>query len=304
MLKIVFLLLISTTVLSQNSKVEEWHFIHDFNDLLDKGSFAEGLERYNNSIYKDTVFTYSFGNYLLLKTLYEEGEFKIFESKFNVFEKSTKDRMCSDTYFDDKFANFESISKYCTEVRNDTKKRLDIDSVLLKELVLMHIEDQQFRTAELELKLDPDFVKKLEKSGLSSLMKEARNLPWLELCNDHKARLNGLIEKDGMPKYEKIGPLGVSALFVLLLHHEPSFLDTYFDELRSLFNPHKLSYMYDKVCVKKGVPQKYGTQVVFSKEEKRNIFYPIENESNVDSLRFQIGLSPIANYARKVGVRM
>ncbi|MDF1694680.1 MAG: hypothetical protein P1U56_02560 [Saprospiraceae bacterium] len=304
MLKVIVFLLISTTVLSQKTKVDEWHFIHDLNDLLDQNKYSEGLVKYNSSIYKDTIFTQSFGNYLVLKILYAEGEYKVFESKFNGLKPRTKDRMCADSYFDDKFIKFESITSYCTGIRNDSKKKLDIDSVLLKELVLMHIEDQQFRTVELELRLDEEFVEKLNKSGLNHLMEEARNLPWLELCKDHKTRINEMIEKNGVPKYEKIGPLGVSALFVLFLHHEPSFMDTYFDELRQLFNPHQLSYMYDKVCVKKGVPQKYGTQVIFSKEEKRNIFYPIEDVSNVDSLRFQIGLSPIANYAKKVGIRM
>ena len=59
-----------------------------------------------------------------------------------------------------------------------------------------------------------------------------------------------------------------------------------------------LAYLTDRVLVAEGQPQRYGTQFYTDKGELKP--RPIEDEANVDARRKEVGLPPLAEYARQL----
>jgi len=56
--------------------------------------------------------------------------------------------------------------------------------------------------------------------------------------------------------------------------------------------PRSYAYLYDRVAVADGRPQRYGTQL------KGADPFPIEDEANVDARRKQVGLGTMAEYRK------
>src|SRR4030095_12048662 len=55
--------------------------------------------------------------------------------------------------------------------------------------------------------------------------------------------------------------------------------------------------LYDRVLMRQGKKQIYGSQVVFDQQGNK-VFYPIENEKNVNIRRAKARLQPIEEYAK------
>ena len=61
--------------------------------------------------------------------------------------------------------------------------------------------------------------------------------------------------------------------------------------------PEHLALLEDRVLIKQGKPQIYGSQVKTNAAGK-NEFYPILDEKNVNARRASAGLEPLEKYAR------
>jgi hypothetical protein len=122
-----------------------------------------------------------------------------------------------------------------------------------------------------------------------------------EIDDGHTEKLKQIISKYGWPTISMIGYDGVDA-FWLLLQHSPdaSFQRNMLPHVEAAFNNGELNsqnyaLFVDRVLVRDGKAQKYGTQI---KEVINNtpILYPIENQSNVNELRASIGLFNLEDY--------
>lgn len=56
----------------------------------------------------------------------------------------------------------------------------------------------------------------------------------------------------------------------------------------------------DRVLVGEGKPQVFGTQLFRSETTGKLEFYPIEDESNVDLRRQEVGLEPLSEYLEDI----
>jgi len=65
-------------------------------------------------------------------------------------------------------------------------------------------------------------------------------------------------------------------------------------------DPGDLAYLEDRVNMRRGRPQVYGTQYI--SEEGCNQFWIIEDEYNVNDRRSAVGLGPLEIYARDCGI--
>ena len=59
--------------------------------------------------------------------------------------------------------------------------------------------------------------------------------------------------------------------------------------------------MQDRILMNQGKKQIYGSQVVYNKKGEQ-VFYPIEDEANVNIRRAKIGMQPIEEYAKLFGI--
>lgn len=61
--------------------------------------------------------------------------------------------------------------------------------------------------------------------------------------------------------------------------------------------------MYDRVQISQDKPQLYGSQVRYNEATKKNEFFPIEDEANVNKRRAEMGMPPIESYAEFFGIK-
>jgi hypothetical protein len=63
-----------------------------------------------------------------------------------------------------------------------------------------------------------------------------------------------------------------------------------------------LALLKDRILMRQGKPQQYGSQVVFNKTTGSQEFYQIADEKNVNVRRANVGLEPLEEYAKYFGI--
>jgi hypothetical protein len=161
------------------------------------------------------------------------------------------------------------------------------DDALRDELLRMVKEDQDARGVLIKAGFaDPEAAKKMEAV-------DRRNT----------ARLKEVVDKGGWPGKSRVGQDGAHAAWLLVQHADK---DRAFQKrcLALLEKAVKageasgqdLAYLSDRVLVGEGKKQVYGTQ--FKGAGARIEPYPIEDETNVDRRRKEVGLPTMAEYRK------
>lgn len=119
-------------------------------------------------------------------------------------------------------------------------------------------------------------------------------------------QVESLIAKYGWMGRSFIGEKGNSALFFVIQHADLETQLKYVPLLQESVEAGEsrasnLALMQDRILMRQGKNQIYGSQVVYSKTGEQ-MFYPIEDEKNVNIRRAQMGLQPIEDYAKLFGI--
>lgn len=111
------------------------------------------------------------------------------------------------------------------------------------------------------------------------------------------------IEKLGWPGKSMVGEESAQAAWLLVQHadHDPDFQDKCLALIKEAFKSgdvtgQQVAYLTDRVLIKQGKKQLYGTQ--FNSEGSETNPFPIEDEANLDARRNEMGLGPMADYER------
>jgi hypothetical protein len=122
---------------------------------------------------------------------------------------------------------------------------------------------------------------------------------------DNTARMKQIVKQYGWPGPELVGNDGAEAAFLLVQHADAdhAFQKEMLPLVREAYLAKKLTgqdyaLLLDRVLVREGKPQVYGTQTKPSHEwkGKQPELAPIEDEANVDKRRAEVGLPPLAEY--------
>lgn len=119
-------------------------------------------------------------------------------------------------------------------------------------------------------------------------------------------QIEGLIAKYGWMGRSFVGDLGNSAQFLVIQHSNLETRLKYIPLLEKSVKagesrPSNLALMQDRILMNQGKKQIYGSQVVYNKKGEQ-VFYPIEDEANVNIRRAKIGMQPIEEYAKLFGI--
>ncbi len=125
---------------------------------------------------------------------------------------------------------------------------------------------------------------------------------------DRTARLAEILDEHGWPGFDLVGEAGSTAAWVIAQH-----ADTYVElQERALellraavadgqASPGDLAYLEDRVAVKHGEDQRYGTQIACDAGTGPPVPQtPIADEENVDARRAEAGLPPLAEYMQEM----
>jgi hypothetical protein len=115
-----------------------------------------------------------------------------------------------------------------------------------------------------------------------------------------------LIKKYGWLGKSFVGARGNNTIFLVIQHSDLATQEKYLPLLQKSVDeeesrPSDLALLKDRVLMRQGKKQIYGTQIVFNKAGGQE-FYPIEDEKNVNSRREKVGLQPIEEYAKLFGI--
>jgi hypothetical protein len=132
----------------------------------------------------------------------------------------------------------------------------------------------------------------------------AEFMTYIDSCN--LIQIEELIAKYGWLGKSVIGVRGNNTLFLVIQHAGLAIQEKYLPILQKSVDegesrPADLALLQDRILMRQGKKQIYGSQVVINKTGGQE-FYPIDDEKNVNIRREKVGLQPIEEYAKYFGI--
>ncbi|MBO9583301.1 MAG: hypothetical protein J7574_04000 [Flavobacterium sp.] len=183
------------------------------------------------------------------------------------------------------------------------QKKLDIiganyDKALEKELALIYAEDQEIRGEFMNIykTSNPD-KKKLDSIGKIMGTKDSINL----------IKVMKILDERGWLGKNVVGSQGNKTLFLVIQHADLKYQQKYLPMMREAVvngnaDPGNLAYLEDRVALREGKKQIYGSQSSKNKKTNKICIAPMIDPDNVDKRRAEVGLGTMAEYAAKLNI--
>ena len=173
-----------------------------------------------------------------------------------------------------------------------------IDHKLLSsELVGILTEDQKLRQT---------FSSVEEKYGIQS--KEKKELVKAIKTQDsiNTVKVTSILDNYGWLGIDEVGENGNNSLFLVIQHSGLETQEKYLPMMRGAVKSGKalgsdLAFLEDRVALRQGGKQIYGSQLYRNNETGKFYFAPIADELNVNKRRKEVGLGSIEDRAREFG---
>lgn len=171
------------------------------------------------------------------------------------------------------------------ETKNEVEKHFD--KKLVKTLDQIYFDDQntrsQIRSKEENYGRDS---KEMKAFWQSILKKDSINL----------IKVSKILDTQGWPSKQKIGKRGTSTLFLVIQHANLETQQKYLSMITKAMKRNDLpkrqyAMFYDRLLLRLGKRQIYGTQLAMSKESKKPYVLPLDDAKNVDTRRANMGLN-------------
>ncbi len=180
-------------------------------------------------------------------------------------------------------------------VKNKKKMDEGLDKALVAELELIYADDQTGRLKDDELDGQYAWDSK-ERKALWNSIREKDSL--------NQAKVNVIFERHGWPPLAMIGRQGSYTLFLVIQHSDLKTQETYLPLMRKAVQDGKaqgkhLALLEDRVALRQGKRQIYGSQVATDVKTGRDYIRPLEDPDHVDERRFAMGLESYADYLQK-----
>jgi hypothetical protein len=129
-----------------------------------------------------------------------------------------------------------------------------------------------------------------------------------QIDENNRKRVSDILEQYGWPELSDFGDLSAARAILLVIQHgDLEYQLQYFDRAEQAaesgnLQPYLFALLKDRVLVRQGKKQIYGSQVRIDNVTGNAYFLPIEDEANVDTRRSAVGLEPIAEYGAHYGI--
>ncbi|WP_165041330.1 DUF6624 domain-containing protein [Dysgonomonas sp. ZJ709] len=126
--------------------------------------------------------------------------------------------------------------------------------------------------------------------------------------NDCSAKICPILDKYGWVGTDEIGSEANGTLFLAVQHVDDlKVQEKYLPMLKDAVKSGKaegwqLAFLTDRILMNQGRKQIYGTQKIISKDPARSYIIPLEDPNNVDELRKEVGLPPLAKDLEEEGM--
>lgn len=121
-------------------------------------------------------------------------------------------------------------------------------------------------------------------------------------------RLEEIIERYGWPTKSMVGKEASESVFLIIQHADHKYQKKYFPLLKEAASRNEArrdhaAMMEDRILMGEGRKQIYGTGLRTDDLTKELKLWPIENEEEVDARRAAVGLPPMAEYLKVMGLK-
>lgn len=184
-------------------------------------------------------------------------------------------------------------------IENIKMNKEKAEANLIKPLVLylenIYQDDQKYRMQidELQKKYSRDSK---EMQAHWKLIQEKDSINLIKIKN--------ILDYYGWLGEDDIGRQGNTTLFLVIQHADLATQEKYLPIMRDAVknkkaNPGSLALLEDRVALRQGKKQIYGSQI--GRDPVTNTFYvsPLEDPDHVDQRRAEVGLSPLADYVNR-----
>ena len=161
---------------------------------------------------------------------------------------------------------------------------------VIDQLLIIDNEDLKYRIQ----------VQKLgEKFGLFSKEVDAVWLLMNKTDSINQVKVKPILDKYGWLGISKIGNQCSSTLYRVIQHSDLSTQEKYLPLIREAVKnkeaePRDLATLEDRVALRQGKKQIYGTQIGQDKKSLKYYVSPLEDPDNVDNRRAEVGLEPLS----------
>jgi hypothetical protein len=189
------------------------------------------------------------------------------------------------------------------ETINKLQKKMDIlsanfDKPLQKELLDIYTEDQGIRGDFMKIYKDPNSDKK-KIDSIGKLMRKKDSINLIKVIK--------ILSEKGWVGKDVVGAQANQTLFLVIQHSDLKYQQKYLPMMREAVkkgnaNPANLAYLEDRVALREGRRQIYGSQSSKNKTTNKLYISPMIDPDNVDKRRAEVGLGTMAEYAAKMNI--
>lgn len=181
---------------------------------------------------------------------------------------------------------------------NKERKEAMLNKPLIAQLKTIYLADQEHRKQLDSVNNTFGFQSK----EIKDLWKTINETDSLNLIQIKK-----ILDEQGWLGPDIVGTDGSTTIWLVIQHADQKTQEKYLPMMREAVKNGKadaseLAYLEDRVALKQGKKQKYGTQVTGNRETGIQTVSPIEDEVNVDKRRAEVGLGPLADYLKPFGI--
>jgi hypothetical protein len=199
---------------------------------------------------------------------------------------------------DKDFDNLKKDKRWNNIIEKSSEKKQKFESKINGRLAT-HLD--LIRNSDQNLRLQLDTIRKLK--GLNSV--EEKEL-WERINKADSTNLSEIefvINKYGWPSPKQVGYKANQTIFLVIQHANIAAQKEYLPIMRKAVKekkalPKDLALLEDRVAMRDGKKQIYGSQIGIDKESKTYYLYPVIDVDNIDTRRAEVGLGSIASYLK------
>lgn len=287
-------ILLNISVYSQNAEYSRFIFIAD--SLYKGGDYKNSAMEYSKAFQTLGWKGYSNDRYNAACSWALANEIDSAFFQLNILATKTKYKNYEHISSDEDLSNLRSDERWNTLLaqiksnKEESEKNLDKELAAILDSVYYYDQYGRKQIKEVEAKygLDSEQYKVLWKMIVE---KDSLNL----------IAVKNILDTRGWLGEDVVGERGNSALFLVIQHAEISTQEKYLPMMREAVrngkaNAASLALLEDRVALRQGKKQIYGSQV--NRDLKTNYYYvaPLDDPDNVDKRRAEVGLQPLSAY--------
>jgi hypothetical protein len=286
-----------------NKLVDEAYKLYQSKEFLKSGKkYAEAFAASGNKGFVDDRYNAACSWALANETDSAFTELFLIAKKGNYadYDQLIKDDDLKPLYNDSRWEEIKSIIK-----SNKEKKEANYNKNLVAILDTIFTNDQKYR-----LQISTVAEKYgWESKEVDSIEKDKAFKEKLRKTDSvNTGKVTSIIDKYGWLGADVVGELGNSTFFAVIQHSDLKTQEKYLPIMREAVKNGKaradqLALLEDRVALKEGRKQIYGSQLGMDPVTKKTYVCPLEDPDNVDARRAKVGLPPMQEYLEPAGIK-